>query len=131
MKVIWKHICGQRRVLCYSMRVSRALVEKFGSREAMRKKLGGEDTLEALDTSLWLVWAMMDAGKRYADLEGLDCPPAPALDELMDRYDMNDLAELQQATNEAMTVGMRQDVEAEAIEGKNGDAAQEAPTLRG
>jgi len=113
MKVITRHICGADRVLCYSLRVARGISERFG-RDGIRSKLGGEHLEETMDAVIWLLGALMDAGKRYADRNGIECPEPPTEDELLDLYDINDLLELQSITGEAIEASSQQDVTAES-----------------
>ena len=112
MKAIKKHICGADRVLCYSLRVMRGVSERFGN-GGVREKLSGDNPVETMDAAIWLLSALMDAGKRYADNNGIDCPPAPSEDELLDNYDMNDLLEIQNVISETMAASTEQDIKAE------------------
>lgn len=131
MKTITIEAMGEKRLLCNSVRVTKAISDKFGGTAGMREKLSGGNLSETLDTVLWLIAILMDGGYRYAKLNGLPCPPPPSPEELADCYDVSDLTELQQKAMEAMTASGKPDVEAEAIERKNAEAAQEEPTLRG
>lgn len=121
MKVITKRICGEERVLCYSLRVTKAVTERFGS-GGVREKLKESSPSETLGAVIWMLTLMMQAGKRYADRNGIPCPPAPSEDDMLDQYGMDDLEELYSAFSAAMAAGSQQSVEAEI---KNGEARQE------
>lgn len=121
MKVITRHICGEDRVLCYSLRVSKAITEKFGS-GGIRETLKGDNPAETLDAVIWMLSLLMDAGKKYADKNGMKCPDAPSEDDMLDDYGLDDLADLMGLANDAMAAGAQQEVEAES---KNGKATQD------
>ena len=128
MKVITRHICGEDRVLCYSLRVTKAVTERFGT-GGIREKLKESSTAETLDAVIWMLTLMMEAGKKYADKNGIPCPPSPTEDDMLDCYGMDDLEELYGDFTDTMAAGQQQGVEAEA---KNGSAGQkEASTLPG
>lgn len=127
MKVITRHICGEDRVLCYSIRVSKEVTARFG-KGGVREAVKGGDAAETLDAVVWMLQLLMDAGKRYADKNGIPCPPAPGIDDLLDDYGLDDLEGIYSAINDAMTAGKQQEVEAET---KNAAATQGAPALRG
>lgn len=128
MKVITRHICGEDRMLCYSLRVTKAVTERFGT-GGIREKLKESSTAETLDAVIWMLTLMMEAGKKYADKNGIPCPSSPSEDDMLDFYGMDDLEELYGAFTETMAAGQQQGVEAEA---KNAGAGQkEASTLPG
>lgn len=120
MKVIKRHICGEDRVLCYSLRVTKAVTERYGT-GGIREKLQSAGTTETLDAVIWMLTLMMQAGKKYADKNGIPCPPAPSEDEMLDEYGLDDLAELYGTFTATMDAGGQQEVEAES---KNGEATQ-------
>ena len=120
MKVIKRHICGEDRVLCYSLRVTKAVTERYGT-GGIREKLKSAGTTETLDAVIWMLTLMMQAGKKYADKNGIPCPPAPSEDEMLDEYGLDDLAELYGTFTATMDAGGQQEVEAES---KNGEATQ-------
>ena len=124
MKVITRHSLGADRVLCYSLRVTKGVAERFGGSGGIREQLTGDDPAKTMDAAIWLLTALLQAGKRYADNNGMECPPAPSEDDLLDGYDITDLMEIQKTINDAMAAGSRQDVEAEAP--KNGEAGQDS-----
>jgi hypothetical protein len=121
MKVITRRICGEERVLCYSLRVSKAVAEKFGA-GGIRDALQDGDTEKTLDAVIWLLVKLMKAGKRYADKNGQPCPEPPDEDDMLDDYSLDDLADLYGVANDTMAAGAQQEVEAES---KNAEATQD------
>ena len=113
MKVITKRICGEERVLCYSLRVTKAVTERFGS-GGIREKLKESSTAETLDAVIWMLTLMMQAGKKYADMNGMSCPPAPSEDDMLDQYGLDDLEELYGTFSDTMAAGSEQSIEAES-----------------
>lgn len=120
MKLVELDILGQKRFLCNSVRVTKAIVQKFGSTENMRESLTGDNTAETLDTVVWFMLQLLDGGYRYAKLNGIPCPEPPSEEDLMDGYDLSDLSSLQMMALRAMNETSTPDVEAE-VKSKNGE----------
>ena len=118
MRAITVKIGGEERVLCYSLRVIKAIEEKFGGEGEMRASLS-EGTSKAVDITCWLMNQLMVGGKKYADKMGLSCPEPLTADDMMDLYDVGDLLEMQTTIQSALMAGSKQDVEAQ---GKNAAA---------
>lgn len=123
MKVITVEIGREKRYLCYSLRVIKAIEEKFGGEGEMRAKLT-EGTGQAVDITCWLMNQLMLGGKKYADKMGLKCPDPLSAEDMLDLYDVADLMEMQKTIQSALAAGMSQDVTAES---KNAEAT---PTER-
>lgn len=119
MKTIAVQIGGEKRILCYSLRVVNAIEDAFGGEAEMRAKLSSGKTSQAIDVTTWLMAQMMLAGKQYADKNGIPCPEPLTQDDLLDNCDVNDMLEMQTQIQNALAVGSKQDVEAE---GKNAGA---------
>lgn len=116
-------LCGTEYPLRFSLRVVKAVQEKFGSLEklldAVSLKAGAENgSLGVVDECLWLLERMLDAGARYAEREGLEHPPLPDGELLLDALDIPDL---QAALFAAIAGDSARTVEAEP--GKNGAGA--------
>ncbi len=116
MKTVNVTIGGEKRVLCYSLRVVNAIEDTFGGEAEMRAKLSSGKTSQAIDITTWLMAQMMLAGKQYADKNGIPCPEPLTQDDLLDNCDVNDMLEMQKQIQAALAIGSKQDVEAE---GKN------------
>ncbi len=118
MRTVSVEIGGEKRVLCYSLRVIKAIEEAFGGETEMRAKLTA-GTGQSVDTICWLMNQLMVSGKRYADKAGLTCPEPMSADDMLDCYDLSDLYAMQKTIQDALSAGMRQDVEATS---KNAEA---------
>ena len=81
-----------------------------------------EDTVKALDESMWLLSQMLEAGARYARMNGMDNPEPLDADGLYDCCDMSDFAGLRGKIMETISNGQKATVEAEPP--KNAGAAQ-------
>ena len=119
MKIVNVTIGGEKRVLCYSLRVVNAIEDAFGGEAEMRAKLSSGKTSQAIDVTTWLMAQMMAAGKQYADKNGIPCPAPLSQDDLLDNCDVNDMLEMQMQIQNALAVGSQQDVQAES---KNAEA---------
>lgn len=112
-------IDGQERLLCFSTRVVRDCTDRYGGIEHIDEALSG-DPVKALDETIWILSALINAGDRYARLNGIDNPPAVSYDDLYDIVDMADLQGLNGKIRETITGGMERNIEAEPP--KNGKA---------
>ena len=110
MRIIDVEIMGKKYPMSNSARVSRQIAEKFGSRQNMRDTMTGENTGETMDTVIWLLHALLEAGYRAAKKEGRETPPPPSEDDLWDGLDMTDLHDLERRVMEAMTESSKPDV---------------------
>lgn len=113
---------GREYLLCFSTRVVKQCAERYGGVEQIGEALGSEDAVQALDESLWMLAAMLDAGARYAKLNGLENPAPPDRETLYDLCDVSDFAGLKGKIMETVTAGKAHRVEAEP--GKNAAATQ-------
>jgi len=120
MKVVEIEALGEKRLMCCNLRTMKQITKKFGGSAGMRKKLSGAKVDETLDTTVWLISAMLDGGYRYAQKNGIPCATPPTEDELLDSFGLDDLMDLQRKAMEAMQASSEPDVKAEAIERKNG-----------
>lgn len=111
-------IGGQEYLLCFSARVVRACAERYGSMESIDKALMSGTEAEMMDESFWLLAVMMDAGARYAKLNGLEAPSPLSMDALYDLCGMDDLFQMKARIFETVTNGSERRIETEE-EGKN------------
>lgn len=123
MKCRVVELCGQQYPLRFSLRVVRDCTERYGSIEnifnAMQVQEGQEGG-QIVDEILWLLGAMLDAGYRYARLNGESTPAPPDADTLLDVLDIQDA---QRTLMDAMVGDSVRTVEAESE--KNGRTAAE------
>lgn len=122
MKTAKIKIDNKDYTLCFSARVMRACVDKFGDLNKFDKSLMSENIGEALDTSIWMLAVMMDAGARYDRMNGLRDNKAPTMDELYDLVDTTDLAEMKTKIAETITGNIKADIETEPE--KNAETSQ-------
>lgn len=132
MKTAKINILGQEHTLCFSARVTRRCTEDYGSVEQMLATLEDENSGRVLDSALWMLAAMLDAGRRYA-LRAEDREESVVtLDDLYDLFGINDLGELTGKLLDAITNGSSREVEAEPKNVKATQAAaKEAKASRG
>ena len=103
---------GRDYLLCFSARVMRACSERYGGVETIDAALGAENTGKALDEAVWLLSKMMDAGARYARLNGQEAA-ALTYDDLYDVLSIDDLTNIKCKIAETITNGRATTVEAE------------------
>ena len=106
-------IDGAEHLLCFSARVVRACTERYGEMGGMDEALTSGSPVQAIDESVWMIATMMDAGARYAKLNGLDNPPPLTAEEMLDVCDLGDLNQLTSKITETITNGKTPTVEAE------------------
>lgn len=108
-------------LLCFSARVMRACSERYESAENIGKALTEGTEVQKLDESFWLLSAMMDAGAKYAKVEGISTPPPLSYDALYDLCGMDDLLDMQTKIFETIADGSERRIETEDEEGKNAE----------
>lgn len=106
-------IDGAEHLLCFSARVVRACTERYGEMGGMDDALTSGSPVQAMDEAVWMIATMMDAGDRYAKLNGLDNPPPLTAEELLDVCDLGDFTQLTSKITETITNGKTPTVEAE------------------
>lgn len=127
-------IGGEKHLLCFSTRVVRSCVERFGEVSGIFDALADESRLRAFDSAIWILARLMDAGDRYAKKNGLENPPPLSEEDLLDLCGMEDLADVNRAIGEAVTGGSARTVEAKPsknTEAPGADGAAERPGSSG
>ena len=94
-------------LLCFSARVMRACSERYESAENIGLS------------------AMMDAGAKYAKMEGISTPPPLSYDALYDLCGMDDLLDMQTKIFETIADGSERRIETEDEEGKNAETTRQ------
>ena len=117
MRTATIHLAGKDRLLCFSTRVIRDVVGRFGDVSRIDEALNDEDKVKALDNAVWLLSRMLDAGSRYAKLNGLDNPEPLSFEELYDSLDISDFVGIRQKIQETIVNGSQRTVN--AVPGKN------------
>ena len=111
-------------LLCFSLRVMKQCGEKFGSIDGISEALSKKDIMENLDNALWLISVFMQAGAKYAEIEGIYNPTPFSLDELYDLCDIDSFKDLKFSIMDTISNGMERDVETEEKKGKNAQTTQ-------
>lgn len=111
MRVNTVHFNGTDYLLCFSVRVSRACSERYGSVSAISEVLNSRSESECLDETVWLFLTMADAGRRYAMRNDLDVPPALNEDDVLDGLDVQGFAQLVAQVKGAIAAGSAPEIE--------------------
>ena len=112
-------------LLCFSARVMRACSERYENAENIGKALTEGTEVQKMDESFWLLSAMMDAGAKYAKMEGISTPPPLSYDALYDLCGMDDLLDMQTKIFETIADGSERRIETEDEEGKNAETTRQ------
>lgn len=106
---------GKEYLLCFSVRVSRACSERYGSVANIADALSAQDEAKVLDETVWLFSMMADAGYRYAKNNSFDpLPPTLSTEDILDNFDMPDFSLLVAQVKAAIAAGSATTVEAQA-----------------
>ena len=97
-------------LLCFSARVIKACTERYGSVEKIFDALQTEDAMQAMEESFWLLAEMLDAGARYAKVEGMENPKPLTKEELYDVFDISSMAYIQLSIATTVTNGATREV---------------------
>lgn len=76
MRVNYITLKGEKHPLCFSLSAVEAIIEAFGSLDAMTEAIRGDDVLAKLRATNKTLEIMMDAGRHYCAEMGIDMPPA-------------------------------------------------------
>lgn len=112
-------------ILCFSARVIRACAERYGDVNKIDDVLSDDsDDVKKLDECFWLLAQMMDAGARYAKMEGVDNPTPLSTDDLLDIFDIESMSKLNESIKSTITNGSGRAIETKEQKGKNANATQ-------
>lgn len=106
-------IDGKEHVLCFSVRVVRNCVERYGEMGGLYRALSDENQVRSLDESLWILSQMMEAGAKYAKENGIRNEAPLTEDQLYDSCDFNDLVGIRAAVMLTINNGRKTNVEVE------------------
>ena len=120
-------IDGREHLLCFSGRVLRSVTEKFGGVREMYEAFHSEDETANLDAAVWALAQMVDAGDRYAQLNGLPNPGRYTAEDLYDLIDINDFTGIYSKIRETITSGKQRTIDAKPQPGGGGKNAAATP----
>lgn len=124
-------INGKEYLLCFSARTMRNFSERYGGLENMDKVMTDGTEVEQLDESIWQLKEMLEAGNRYAKLEGLENPEPPSTEDLYDLCDIGDFTKMKERIFESITESNKREVEVEQGKEKNATTTQKDSHLGG
>ena len=114
-------IGGEEYLGCFSTRVL-ANVEDY---TGMSFETGLNDILKkkSIKDIVWLITQLIDAGDRYANMEGIDNPGALTEDDIYDMVGIDDYEDMFGAVGDIVKAGTKPEIELKP--GKNAKATQE------
>jgi len=118
-------INGKEYLLCFSARVVRDCVERYGNIESIFQALSKGTETERMGESFWILAKMIDAGARYARLEGIENPQPLDQDTLYDVFGADDLMEIRTKIMGTVISGGEREIETEQETGKNGETTRQ------
>ena len=114
MKTAKLELNGKIYTMCFSLRVTRDLTDRFGGMEAMQEAVTSKDPTKALDAVVWMLAAMSRAGSIYDKRCGIETEEPLTEDDLFDGVGVDDLQNLRAKMFEAITTGQKADIQVEA-----------------
>lgn len=126
MKYSKLELNGKKHVLAFTCRAAEKIEEKCGDIRNIAKMNDGETAGKTLANTMWMLAVLMEAGKRYADKNGIETAEPIGYDELMDDYGLDDIATIKGAIAGAISGGQKTTVD--AVPPKNASAAEAAAT---
>lgn len=112
---------GEKHPLCFSLSAMEHVVEEFGDIESMFSKMQSDNMGERIHTITTLLNILIDSGRKYCDLMGIEMPP-PIRGNVGDLIDVTD-ADAIRAIFNVITNDTQRTVEAKS---KNADPTLEA-----
>lgn len=113
-------INGKEYLTCFSTRVLMALEEHCGDADVGLRRIMEEHKIADI---FWLLQQMIDAGYRYAMLEGIENPGTLSLDELIDSVGVDEYEGMFKAIAETTKSGSTPRVRIKSE--KNGETTQD------
>ena len=114
MKTAKLELNGKTYTMCFSLRVTRDLTDKFGGMEGMQEAVTSSNHATALDAVVWMLAAMSRAGTIYDKRCGITTEEPLTEDDLFDGVGIDDLQNLRAKMYEAITAGQKADITVEA-----------------
>ncbi len=105
-------------LVCFSTRVMLALEERGGDADQELKKILDE---HKMSSTFWLLAQMIDAGDRYAKLEGMDNPGTLSFDQLVDLVGIDEYDTMFRSVWDAIKVGGKPTVHTKVKQEKNAE----------
>lgn len=85
---------GERHPMCFSLSATEAIIDRFGSLEAMLETMENvENAFSRISAIDFVLGALLDAGRRYCAEMGIDMPP-PIRCRPADLIDVTDTASI-------------------------------------
>lgn len=111
---------GKEYLLCFSTRVLMALEEREGDSDKALMRILNEHKITDL---FWLLSQMIDAGDRYAKIEGIENPGKLTVDELADIVGVDEYENMFASITKAIGAGNKQNIKIKPS--KNAKTTQE------
>lgn len=105
-------------LVCFSTRVMLALEERGGDADQELKKILDE---HKMSSTFWLLAQMIDAGDRYAKLEGMDNPGTLSFDQLVDLVGIDEYDTMFRSVWNAIKAGNTPTVHTKVKQEKNAE----------
>ena len=112
---------GKKHVLCFSVRVVKSCMERYGAMSGIYEALSTDDETKTLDEALWILEQMMKAGSKYAEEHGLENEPPMTVEDMLDQCDLNDFLNIRAAIISTINNGKETRVKADS---PNAEATQ-------
>lgn len=117
-------INNKKYVMCFSARVMRDCIERYGNIEKIDEALSGGSEIDTLNECFWLMSKMLEAGYKYSEIEGLDSPVPPSEDELLDILDIDSMTNMRDSIKMTIANGSEREVATAETKGKNRKTTQ-------
>lgn len=114
------NIRGTEYTACFSTRVVVDLEERFGDITKGLERIMSEKKVSEM---FWLLSRMLNAGKKYCDLEGVEAPEPPTEDQLLDLVGIDEYETMFSGIADAVKAGNEQKIQTKP---KNAKAAPKA-----
>lgn len=102
---------GREHILCFSPWAQRAVLERYGELDNLQEKLSGGSTVEMLDEAVWILSILMEAGDKFAKIQGMENARTFTPDELLCVCDIEDFAAIKDTVQKAVVAGSGREVE--------------------
>lgn len=104
-------MCGKEYNLCYSSRVVRSICDEYTSPGKMNEMLESGSPIERTEAQLFVLHKLLDAGARFAKMEGTKYAEPPTIEELHTLYPIMHPRIIAEKIKETIILGSKVSVE--------------------
>lgn len=105
-------------LLCFSLYAVKECTERYGGMDNLFPAINGKDDVKNMEEAVWLLSLMMECGKRYAAVEGLEATEPLSEADIFAVADIMDFAKIKHSIVSTISAGGEREIQTEEKKGK-------------